>query len=432
MRIRRLISSILLLASATFGTIAYGQTTAGSGTVIVLPLASNIPGAYKTTVFVRNPNAIQITLDVRYYQSDSATPPGTGSPLTCSPLTVPANAAITFDLASQCTFSGTDNFGMIILEDVTSTFKTNTFFAYSRTEQPVGGPQPFNGFSVEGFPVGNFSSAQAEALGLKKTTAAPHYRSNCFVGALNEPVTYQILLFQGDTGALIGTIPSSPTTLAAYHTVRYLDIFNAALLPDQDYSNIRAKFVNSANSAMIGFCTLETTDNGSADFRVAKSDDARDVRQARLTCYGQDDCGSSSLNGSATIRYVSKKNIHYMIIDQPDFVKCDLVADAPTLSALEITLRGPGDPIAAPVFAPPAPYNVPPYTSGGGGLTGFYIYTGEKSGSATSSGATTRWYIDVQRNAGSSAPGPFNYGITCHSGNGLTVPWFGTTAPATP
>jgi hypothetical protein len=119
-----------------------------------------------------------------------------------------------------------------------------------------------------------------------------------------------------------------------------------------------------------------------------------------------------------------------MIIDQPDFVKCDLVADAATMSALEITLRGPGDPINAPVFALTAPYNVSPYTSGGGGQTGFYVYTGEKS--TISSGATTRWYIDVQRNAGSVAAGPFNYGITCHSGNGLTVPWFGTTATATP
>ena len=427
MPVRRLIASALFGVTAAIGVTAHAQTTAASGTVIVLPLASAIPNAYATTVFVRNPNSVSaLTLNVRYYQSDNATPPGTGSPLACPQLIVPANAAVTFDLAVQCNFSPSDNFGMIILEDVTSTYKTNTFFAYSRTQDPTG-----NGFSVEGFPVGNFSSAQAEALGLKKTSAAPHYKSNCFVGALNEPVNYTIRLFQGETGVPIGNpISSPPGGLAAYHTTRILDVFAAAGAPLTDYANVRATFSNAGNSAMIGFCTLETTDNGSADFRVAKSDDARDVRQARLACYGQDDCGSSSLNNSATISDVSKKNIHYMIIDQPDFVKCDLVADAATMSALEITLRGPGDPINAPVFVLPAPYN--PYTSGGGGQTGFYIYTGEKSGSATSSGATTRWYIDVQRNAGSGAAGPFNYGITCHSGNGLTVPWFGTTATATP
>src|SRR4029453_64538 len=120
--------------------------------------------------------------------------------------------------------------------------------------------------------------------------------------------------------------------------------------------------------------TLETSDNGSADFRLAKSDDPADVRQARLACYGMDSCGNSlpSVTNPATIESPVLKNIHYMIIDQPDFVSCNLVADAPTLAALEITLRGPGgDPLTAPVFPLTAPYNVPPYTSGGGGRTGF-------------------------------------------------------------
>ncbi len=266
---------------------------------------------------------------------------------------------------------------------------------------------------------------------MKKTTAAPHYRSNCFVGALNEPVTYQILLFQGDTGALIGNpIPSQPD--------------NARGLPHRAASSTSSpprcslirllehsrQLRQRANSAMIGFCTLETTDNGSADFRVAKSDDARDVRQARLACYGQDDCGSSSLNNSATISDVSKKNIHYMIIDQPDFVKCDLVADAPTMSALEITLRGPGDPITHPFLRFPRHTTYRPIPAVVEARPVSTSIPAKKA--AISSGATTRWYIDVQRNAGSGAAGPFNYGITCHSGNGLTVPWFGTTATATP
>jgi hypothetical protein len=423
MSVRRLIFSALFAATATMSITPHAQTTAASGTVVVLPLASAIPNAYATTVFVRNPASSPITLNVRYYQSDNATPPGNGSALPCPQLSVPANAALSFDLAVQCNFSPSDNFGMIILEDVTSTYKTNGFFAYSRTENPTG-----NGFSVEGFPVGNFSSAQADALGLKKTSAAPHYKSNCFVGALNETVGYTIRLFQGETSVPIGSAVSG--SLLPYHTTRILDVFAAAGAPLSNYTNVRATFSNSSNSAMIGFCTLETTDNGSADFRIAKSDDARDVRQARLACYGQDDCGSASVNNAATVSDTSKKNIHYMIIDQPDFVKCDLVGDATTMAALEITLRAPGNALTAPVFTLPPPYNVSPYTSGGGGQTGFYVYTGERG--TISSGTTTRWYIDVQRRAGSIAVGPFNYGITCLSGNGVSVPWLGTTAAATP
>ncbi len=433
MHARRLMSLVLSIIAAATGVAAYGQTTAGSGTVIVLPLAANIPGAYVTTVFVQNPNANEITLNVDYYQSDSATPPGSGTPYTCSPLTVPANMAVTFDLASQCTFTGTDNFGVIVLEDATSTYKTNPFFAYSRSELPVSpNGEQGNGFSVEGFPVGNFSSENADALGLKKSIAAPHYRSNCFVGALNEPVTYQILLHQGETGALLGTIPSSPATLGAYHSVRFLDIFNAAGLADTDYSNVRATFVNSASSAMIGYCTLETSDNGSADFRIAKSIDARDSRQARQVCYGQDSCGTVTLTNPPAITDITKKNIHYLIVDQPDFVKCDLVSTR--ASDLEIMLRGPGDPQTAPQFdvaALPPPYDASPYTSGGAGLQGFYIYTGEKS--TINLGATTRWYIDVSFNQSSvNTTTPIPYGITCTSGNGTTVPWMLTTGPANP
>ena len=65
--------------AALAASAAQGQTTAGSGTVIVLPLATHIAlaGSYTTTVFVRNPNANAITIDVRYYQSDSADPAGT-------------------------------------------------------------------------------------------------------------------------------------------------------------------------------------------------------------------------------------------------------------------------------------------------------------------------------------------------------------------
>lgn len=416
----RFASAAIALLSLSVG-IAHGQTTAGAGTVIVLPLATYIQGAYTTTVFVRNPSlSTAITLNVRYYQSDSATPTGNGTPLSCGQLTIGPNLALTFDLGTQCTFSSVvDNFGQIVLEDA-ATPKVNTFFAYSRTELVNG-----NGFSVEGFPIGNFSAAPAESLGLKKTSLAPHYRSNCFVGALGEPVDYQIQLFHGETGAPVALAPADPRlsgTLLAYHSVRVLDVFQNVTVANP--SNVRAKFANADNSAMIGFCTLETSDNGSADFRIAKSTDALDVRQSRLACYGMDSCGSASPSATNPAQIINPalKNIHYTIFDQPDFITCNLVADAPTLAALEIKLRGPGgDPLNAPLF---------PTTGTGPGQDSFTVFTGEKS--TVSAGATTRWFIDVERQTGSSATGTLNYGITCRSGNGITVPWLGTTATADP
>jgi hypothetical protein len=416
MSTRKIILRTFVCMCAIAAMPSLAQTTAGAGTIVVLPTVASIPGAYTTTVFVRNPNTSSITLDVRYYQSDSATPPGDGTPVVCTPLTIGANLAVTFDLAVQCNFAVSDNFGQLVLTDATGTFKTNTFYAYSRSQKSNG-----NGFSVEGFPVGNFSGSSSEVLGLKSTPipSAPHYRSNCFVGALGEPVDYQILLVQGETGAVLGSVSGS---IGAFHTVRILDVFAMAGI-GATQNNVRATFSNTAGNgaSYIGFCTLETTDTGSADFRIAKSSRANDERQSRLICYAMDNCTDThaSINNPAQLS-AGKRNIHWAIFDQPDFVKCDLVSDQ--LSALQIQLRGPTDSVQGVTpFVLPAGYNSAPYTAGGSGTTSFYIYTGEKS--TINSGVTTRWFIDVTASGGGSPVFPINYGIKCSSGNGITVPW---------
>ena len=459
MHMRRLISLALSLIAAATGIAGHAQTTAGAGTVVSIPLVADIPAAYVTTVYVQNTHATSITLDATYYFSNDADPGIAGQSLPCTQLTVAASSVATFDPYAQCNMSTyfsslslgytpTNIFGMMILDDAASP-KTNSFYAYSRTAQPPGGAGPYNGFSVEGFPVGNFSIANnsgVSAIGLQQTAAAPHFKSNCFIGALGESVNWQLRLFDS-TGAPIGNPIGGPSTVAAWHNTRILDVFTAASAPVQDYSNVRATFTNTSGSAMIAYCTVETTDNGSADFRIAKSDDANDVRQSRQACYGMDTCGASvpSASNPAYLDSTTSKNIHYSIFDQPDFIQCSLVSDtAQDLSDLEIMLRGPtGDATTATQFniaTLPAPYNASPYTSGGTGVTSFYIYTGARS--TVNAGQTTRWYIDVSGNqssstlaadiaANSSGKG-IPYGIACTSGNGITVPWLGTTGPANP
>lgn len=441
------LATLILISALTYAGGVGAQTSAGAGTVLLLPLIADITAGTKwvSTIFVQNPNPNPITVSVTYYFSDNQGTVGIqGTSLACTPLSVPANAAVTFDPATQCPLStlpspgNTNVFGSLVLADATSTYATNVFLAYSRVAKPSGESGAGNGFSVEGFPVGNFSSATSDVIGLQRSseTPVPNFLSNCFVAALNEQVDYSITLRQGETGALLGTYPQSgpPLTLAPYHNVRIFDVITAAGLPAGNYSNVRATFTNQDGSAMIGYCTVESTTAGSADFRLAKSTDARDVRQSRLACYGMDSCPAStpSTNNPAEITNASLKNIHYAIFDQPDFIKCDLVGDvSTTLPYLEITLRGPGDPITSPTFALPAPYNAAPYTAGGGGATGFYIYTGEKS--TIASGSTTRWYIDVQVRSGATGYSlPLKYGIECSSGNGISIPWLGTTAAATP
>ena len=249
----------IAVGSALASAPAAAQTSFASGTQLVLPLAAHV-AVYHTTVSVRNPNVGPITLNVRYIQSNNGTAP-TGE-RSCPAVALAAGESSTFDLGAQCSLNGVDDdFGMLILDDSVG---TNPFFAYSRTDTPDG-----IGFSVEGFPSENFSGSPADVLGLKTTSTAPNYRSNCFVGSLGDAVNWQIQLYQSGSETLLGSVSGS---LGAFQTTRVLDVFNAAGLSG-DFSDVRATFstADAGPPSFIGFCTVETSANGSADFRVAKN-----------------------------------------------------------------------------------------------------------------------------------------------------------------
>lgn len=403
MRIARLILAGSIVA-AGIGA-AQAQSTAAAGSVIVVPLVAQTV-SYSTEVTVRNPNlSSPIVLSVRYYEAINAAAPGL---VTCAPLLVAANEAKAFTLQDQCGVSGASHFGLLVLEDA-AVQKTNVFFAYSRTQTPGG-----NGFSVEGFPVGAFSGAPAEVVGLKRQTAAPTYQSNCFVGALGEALNYQITLRQGvSNGVLIGGAIAG--TLQPFEMKRFLDVFtgpDGANAPDTDYSNVRANFsVTSGAQALIGFCTVQESTFFGADFRIAKSLDASNDRERHVACIGQDSCGTVSVIQPEQILNTGLKNIYSAIITQPDYVSCELVG--PRASELQMRLRDWSDPVTSPQVA------------GGTNQTSFYAFTGHRN--AVASGKATRWFIDVAARA-PGATVPINFGITCRSGNGIEVPWFRGTA----
>jgi hypothetical protein len=410
---------ILGVTIAMFGSgAAHALTTAGAGSVIVIPNVAQT-GSYSTEVFVRNFNSESITVNVLYYAANDRKYPGLQS---CSPLVIPSQRTVPFTLSTQCTVpvDMPSHYGMLVLEDAASE-KIHTFTAYSRTQTPGG-----NGYSVEGFPVGNFSGGTAGAIGLKRQEAAPKYQTNCFVGALGEAVEYRIQLFDESTGLQIGSDITGPT-LAPYQIVRQLDIFARAGLPLGDYSNVRARFseTGAGTPAFVGYCTVQESTFFGADFRIAKSTDANDNRQRREICYAQDTCGTLSATPTNLASNRLRKNIHWLLIAQPDYVKCELVSDR--LADLEMQLRRPGDPFDSLPFV-----TSPPYSSGGDNQTSFYIFTGHRSDAIiASNGYTTRWYIDVGFREGGDSTGTISYGITCRSGNGVSVPWYRAEADDT-
>ena len=256
--------ALLLLAAlgAAFALPAGAQSTSGAGRVVVVPLIAQT-STFQSDVTVLNPNGNTITVAVKYYDANNL---ATAGQQPCANLVIPGNRSVHFSIAAQCTLASpsASHFGMLILED---TAQVNYFYAYSR----VGNFQQI-GFTTEGFPLPNFSNQPSVVPGLRSTNSgSPIYQSNCFAGSLDDPVDYQITLFDGTTGAQLG----NPVTgsLGARQIVRYLDIFGQAGVPPGNYSNVRAEFVSLSigEQKLIGFCTLQENAFFSTDFRIAKS-----------------------------------------------------------------------------------------------------------------------------------------------------------------
>jgi hypothetical protein len=412
MRFARLV--VMTALAATAGA-AHAQATAAAGSVLVVPAVAQTV-SYTSEVVVRNPNATTLTLNVKFYEALTSTNPGLRP---CAQLSVAMLESKPFTLGSQCTLGSGSHHGMLILEDA-SAEQTNTFFAFSRAQTPGG-----NGFSVEGFPIGTFSGAPADVIGLKRQAASPVYQSNCYVGALGEAVSYQMILRDGTSNAIIG----NPVTgsLNPFEVRRYLDVFSAGPngvgAPAGDYSNVRANFTVTnvgTTPALLSFCTVQESTFFGADFRIGKSNDARNDGQRRVACIGLDNCTDTtpSVNQPEQLTNVSNKNVYSTILNPPDFVRCDLVG--PRAADLQIRLRQWGDPLTSAVF----PSSLP-YSSGGTGQSFFYVNTGGRA--AVNGGTATRWFIDVAFRTGGNATTPISYGIACRAGNGMEVPWLRAT-----
>ena len=400
--------------------VAQAQTSAGSGTVLVFPVVA-FTATFTSEVTVQNPNANSITLNLDYYESNNAHDPGFHD---CGQFTVPAGQTLAFTMLAKCPpETGTTHFGMLILRHQDPANQLDLFYAYSRAQTASG-----VGFSIEGFPIGGFSGATSYSVGIKNSTTTPFYATNCYVAALAEPITYTLTLYNGTDAAEAAPLGTVTASIPAFDSHRYTDVF-ARLGAGANNTNVKAKFsvapidVNGTLPAYIGFCTVQESVTFSADFRIAKSRDALDQRQKRLTCYGQSACGTLTVPPTQVSNAATDRNVHSMFIAQPDFVRCDLVG--PSVAQLQIRLREPGDTFASNKFVPLTPYDTAPFQNGGsGGPSYFYIYTGERG--EWNNGQTARWLIDVEGNDVST--GTLDYGITCSSGNGVSVPYFRGTA----
>jgi hypothetical protein len=249
-------AGMLCAALASGG--ALGQTAFGAATSLVFPVVAST-ATFTGHVTLYNPNGADITVHLDYFDANNTAVPG---PKTCADVVIPATQSVQFSLGDKCTLEPGGHFGPLVVSDAAG---TNAVLGYSRTENAAGA-----GFSIEGFPAANFTSAVSHVSGLKTSSVAPGYQTNCFVASLEGAVTYDLTLVDGSTGAQIGNTISG--SLNALEEVRYLDVFTAAGAPPGEYANVRADFTRTSPSALklVGFCTVQDNASFGADFRIAK------------------------------------------------------------------------------------------------------------------------------------------------------------------
>ena len=237
------------------------QTSVGTGRTIVFPVVAQT-GSYATEVTLYNPNGEALVANVAFYEANNSTTPG---PKVCTGVNVPANRSLQFTLGDKCTLSAGSHFGLLIVTDTAAPPGT-PFYGYTRVQNPQG-----IGFSIEGFPAGNFNSQTSHAIGLKRQAAAPTYQTNCFVASLEKSVNWELRLYDDTTGAQIGGVVGG--IIGSYSQWRILDVFgdNGVHAPAGDRYNVRAEFIAVNGSEMIGFCTVQDNTSFGADFRIAKN-----------------------------------------------------------------------------------------------------------------------------------------------------------------
>jgi len=260
---RRAMQFGLLSPFLFWSSLAAAQTSAGLATTLVFPLSAQTP-SFSAEVTLFNPGANALTAAVSFYEGNNSGAPG---PKVCNDVTVSAGRSVQLTLATQCALGIGGHFGLLVIAD-RALPQANPFYGYMRVQTPQG-----QGFSVEGFPVSNFNNQVSHSTGLKRQAAAPAFQTNCFVGSLDQPVSYELRLFNDTSGAQIGGTLSG--SLQPFQQFRYLDVFgaNGVNAPAGDQFNVRAQFTQTSGGSanLIGFCTVQDNASLGADFRIAKS-----------------------------------------------------------------------------------------------------------------------------------------------------------------
>ena len=379
--------SLLAAASLAFTGTASAQSPNGFASIIHVPIAANT-AIYQSTIFVHNPSGTATNVQINY---NGATGTANAGTVDCGVHSIAAGRTAEFDLATVCSLAGS-NFGSLRIWETDPGVKP--IAVYSRAQALTG-----NGFSVEGFPIGNFANdvGASVAVGLRRQDAAPVYQSNCFVSSIGEAVTLDLSLFDG-SNVQLGT--TQVIAVGANDTTRLLDVFAAVGALAGDYSNVRAEFRQNAatvgNPSFSAFCTVQNSTSFDADFRIAKTVSPDDATLDYASNVNKDGLGNKLDIPPAS------KQVFAMYLRHPDFVSCRINGDGRPNA--ELRLLNPQGTVVA----------------GGDDINEFSEYfTGEKS--TVNGGSNGRWTVEVGSRDGLGELAD-KFHVQCTSGNGASAP----------
>ena len=194
-----------------------------------------------TTVFVQNPHATSITLNVTYYFSDDAASIA-GTALACDQLGVAGDAAITFDpVRLQCHLDA-------ILSRPAQRLRNDgprrrngdlqdeyVLRLFTRVAKPSGTTGAGNGFSSKGSRSATSPARPIRVIGLASHADGAHLPVELFRRCTGRAGRLPDHPAQGETGALLGNLSAvgASMTLAPYHTTRISQCVNAAAFQAQ-------------------------------------------------------------------------------------------------------------------------------------------------------------------------------------------------------
>ncbi len=386
----RILSKACLLAVAglAYCGIASAQSPNGFASIIHVPVVVST-GTFHTTLFIHNPGG-SVSVNAVFHGATGTADAGT--PLNCGNINIAAGRTESFDISSLCSFAGASNYGTLRLTE-SDNQDPHPIAAYSRVQSFTG-----NGFSIEGFPLAEYSNSigASVVLGLRRDAAAPGYGSNCFASSIGDPVIVSMSLFDG-ANLPVGT--PYTFTLAANETLRLLDVFNTVGALAGDYSNVRAEFRlalgNVGNPSFSAFCTVQNNTSFDADFRVAKTIAPDD--QSHLYSVVQSDNG---LGGPFVIP-AGQKAVYAVFLKHPDFFECQITGDGSDKSEIQIK-----DPAGVIVAGGDNVKNIPKF------------YLGDKQ--AHNNGGNGVWFVEMGTKDGL---GDDKSKLTCKSGAGMTNPF---------